>query len=378
MSTGLTADCVRRVSATLVAATLSLMSLMTAAAAAQPVETAEQSPPTPIEQALMEHVCSVVPAGGAPESDRYLACLRAQLLSLRTDFGKDLSRLSVADRKAADAACNEVRAVNGRDAYLDCLGNQLTSLRSKRSRGSVSAPPVMPAPELAENAAVGDAPAAPAPQSTSSSSSLIMGAGALIALVAGGGGFVFLKTRRTSHKCRVCGASVEASGDLCQACRHEAAEAVRRAVAERAEQQRAQEEEQQRLKEQAEHDERERVRKAQADEEMRVRRQQEREQEEGRKREAEERRRQEEEARERRLAGAVPDEEFDPYEVLDIPRDAGPNDVLAAYQVAREKSDPSQVSHLSDEVQEHFRMKAKAVERAFQMLQGAASTSTAS
>ena len=339
---------------------------MTAAAAAQPVETAEQSPPTPIEQALMERVCSVVP----PESDRHPACLRTQLLSLRTDFGKDLSRLTVADRKTVDAACNNVRAVSGRDAYLDCLGSQLTVLRSKWSRGSVSAPTVTPAPELADNTAAGDAPAVPAPQNASSSSSLVMGAGALITLVAGGGGFVFLKTRRASHACRVCGASVGASGDLCQACRHEAAEAVRRSVAERAGQQRAQEEEQQRLKEQAEHDERERVRKAQTEEEMRVRRQQESEQEEVRKREAEERRRQEEEARERRLAGAVPDEEFDPYEVLDIRHDAGPNDVLAAYQVAREKSDPTQVSHLSDEVQEHFRMKAKAVERAYQMLEG--------
>ncbi len=346
------------------------MTLMTGAAAAQPVETAEQSPPTPIEQALMEHVCSVVPAGGAPESDRYLACLRTQLLSLRTDFGKDLGRLSVADRKTVDTACNEVRATSGRDAYLDCVGNQLTVLRSKRARSTAVAPSVPPAPELAGNAVAEGAPVAPAPQSASSSSSLIMGAGALIALVAGGGGFFFLKTRRASHKCRVCGASVDASGDLCQTCRHEAAEAVRRAVAERAEQQRAQEEEQQRLKDQAEHEERERLRKAQADEEARIRRLQEREQEEARKREAEERRQREEEARERRLAGAVPDEEFDPYEVLDIPRDAGPNDVLAAYQVAREKSDPSQVSHLSDEVQEHFRMKAKAVERAYQMLGG--------
>jgi hypothetical protein len=373
MSAGVPAVCARRVSATLVAATLSLMSsmaLMTAAAAAQPVETAEQSPPTPIEQALMEHVCSVVPAGGAPESDRYLACLRTQLLSLRTDFGKDLGRLSVADRKTVDTACNDVRAVSGRDAYLDCLGNQLTVLRSKRARSAPAAPSVQPAPDLTENAVAAAAPAPRRASSSSSSSSsptLLMG-GALVALLAGAGGFVFLKTRRVSHKCRVCGASVEASGDLCQPCRHEAAEAVRRAVAERAERQRAQEEEERTLREQAERDEREGLLKAQADEEARVRRQQEREQEEARKREAEERRQREEEARERRLAGAVPDEEFDPYEVLDIPRDAGPNDVLAAYQVAREKSDPSQVSHLSDEVQEHFRMKAKAVERAYRML----------
>ena len=339
---------------------------LAASAAAQTVETAEQAPPTPIEQALMEHVCSVVPAGGPPESDRYLACLRTQLLSLRTDFGKDLSRLSVADRKAVDTASNDVRATSGRDAYLDCVGNQLTVLRSKRARSAPAAASTQPATELAENAVADTAPVAPAPRS-SSSPTLLMG-GALIALLAGAGGFVFLKARRASHKCRVCGASVEASGDLCQTCRHEAAEAVRRAVAERAEQQRAQEEEERRLKEQAEHEQRERLQKAQADEEARIRRQQEREQEEARKRDAEERRQREEEARERRLAGAVPDEEFDPYEVLDIPRDAGPNDVLAAYQVAKEKSDPSQVSHLSDEVQEHFRMKAKAVERAYRML----------
>jgi len=118
---------------------------LAASAAAQTVETAEQAPPTPIEQALMEHVCSVVPAGGPPESDRYLACLRTQLLSLRTDFGKDLSRLSVADRKAVDAACNDVRATSGRDAYLDCLGNQLTVLRSKRARSAPAAASVQPA-----------------------------------------------------------------------------------------------------------------------------------------------------------------------------------------------------------------------------------------
>ncbi len=267
-----------------------------------------------------------------------------------------------------DTACNEVRTASGREAYLDCVGNQLTVLRSKQARSTAAAPPVLPAPDLTQSAVPDGAPAAPAPRSASSSSSLIMGAGALIALVGGGGGFVFLKARRASHKCRVCGASVEASGDLCKSCRHEAAEAVRRAVAERAEHQRAQEEEQQRLKDQAEHEERERLSNAQADQEARIRLEQEREQEEARKREAEERRQRDGEARERRLAGAGPDEEFDPYEVLDIPRDAGPNDVLAAYQVAREKSDPSQVSHLSDEVQEHFRMKAKAVERAYQML----------
>ena len=341
---------------------------MTGAAGAQQVETAEQSPPTPIEQALMEHVCSVVPAGGAPESDRYLACLRTQLASLRTDFGKDLSRLSAADRKTLDTACNEVRTASGRDAYLDCIGNQLTVLRSKRNRGNAAAAPVMPgASENAETAAAAGTPAAPQPAGGPGSPGLLIGAGVLVVLMVGGG-FVFIKARKVSHQCRQCGERVESSGDLCQKCRHEVAAAVRRAVAERAELQRAQEEEERRLKEQAEQEEQERLRRAQEEENLRIRRQQEREQEEARKREAEERRQREEEARERRMTAGVPDEEFDPYEVLEVSRGVSQDDIRAAYEVAREKADPSQVSHLSDEVQEHFRMKAKAVERAFQML----------
>jgi hypothetical protein len=356
------------VSATLIALGLwSAWSVLTAAqGAAQPLETPEEAAPTPIEQALMEHVCSVVPAGGAPEAERYLVCMKAQLLSLRTDFGRDLSRLSPPERKAADAACNEVRTRSGRDAYLDCLGNQLTVLRSRRNHGNASAVPVMPA--ITED--TGQTPVAPANQGASGSGSsiLLIGGGFLVALVAGGGGFLFLKTRRVPQKCRVCGALVESSGDLCQTCRHEAAEAVRRGIAERAEQQRAQEEEKRRLKEQAERAEEERVTKAQEEEDARRRRQQEREREEARKRDAEERRRQDEEARERRLAVAVSGGEFDPYEVLEVAHGAGEDAIRAAYQVAKEKSDPSQVSHLSDEVQEHFRMKSKAVERAFQML----------
>jgi hypothetical protein len=356
------------VSATLIAVALwSVWAVLAAAqGAAQPVETPEEAAPTPIEQALMEHVCSVVPAGGAPEADRYLVCMKSQLLSLRTDFGRDLSHLSPPERKAVDAACNDVRTTSGRDAYLDCLGNQLTILRSKRNHGNASAVPVMPA-TIAD---AGQAPAAPASQgeSGSGSSVLLIGGGFLVALVAGGGGFLFLKTRRVPQKCRMCGAQVESSGDLCQTCRHEAAEAVRRAVAERADQQRAQEEEKRRQKEEAAREEEERLRKAQEDEDARRRRQQEREREEARKREAEERRRQDEEARERRLAVAVSGGEFDPYEVLEVAHGASEDDIRAAYEVAKEKSDPSQVSHLSDEVQEHFRLKSKAVERAFQTL----------
>jgi len=55
----------------------------------------------------------------------------------------------VADRKTVDTACNDVRAASGRDAYLDCLGNQLTVLRSKRARSAPAAPSVQPCRERA-------------------------------------------------------------------------------------------------------------------------------------------------------------------------------------------------------------------------------------
>jgi hypothetical protein len=343
------------------------VSLFAATAAfAQPVETAEQAAPTPIEQALMEHVCSVVPAGGGPESDRYLACMRTQLFSLRTDFGKDLGRLSASERKAIDAACNEIRAASGREPYLDCLGQQLTILRAKRR---VSAPlglPVAPPPSEVNAGVVAAAPAAtPVP---SGSSHLFLGGGVLVMLLAGAGGFVFMKTRRVSHKCRTCGDHVEAAGELCQKCRHEAAEAVRRAVAERAEQQRSQEEEEKRLKEQAAQEARERAHKAQEAQQAAARRQRERDAEEARKREAEERQQQEQAARERQMTAGVPDHEFDPYEVLEIAPGAGADEIRAAYETARDKSDPDQVAHLGVEVQEHFRRRSQAVERAFRML----------
>ena len=336
------------------------------------VETSETNPPTPIEQALMEHVCNVVPSGGAPESDRYLACLRTQLLTLRTDFGRDLSRLSAAERRAVDSACNEVRTASGRDAYLDCLGAQLNALRIRRNRGKpVPPPPVVPPPP-AETAAAAAAPASVPAQGRALSgfSGLLIGAIVLAVALMAGGAVVLLKTRRVSHKCRVCGSDVPAAGDLCQKCRHEAADAVRRAAAERAEQQRAQEQEERRQKEHEAQEAEERRRKAQQDEDARVQQQQRQQEEDARKRADEERRRQEEEDRARRTAADVPDEEFDPYAVLELPPGATKDDIVAAYEGAKAKCDPTLVSHLGYEVREHFEAKLQAVERAFQMLTG--------
>jgi curved DNA-binding protein CbpA len=59
---------------------------------------------------------------------------------------------------------------------------------------------------------------------------------------------------------------------------------------------------------------------------------------------------------------------FDPYAVLGVPPDASIEDIGVAYQKAKLKYDPDQVEHLSAEVQEHYRAKADAVERARQEL----------
>ena len=360
-----------RVSAALIVCTLVFAVTAAALGAAQQAGTSEETAATPIEQALIEHVCSVVPPSGGPESDRYLVCLRSQLSSLRADFGRDLGRLSAADRKTLDSVCNRVRNAQGRDAYLDCLGAQLLSIRNKRSRGtSPPAPEAAPLPTPAEIAAPGGAPPALPPTAFdlvivfAGSAGVWIGAIVLIVLAAGGGALFFLKTRRASHKCRVCGSDVPAAGDLCQKCRHEAAEAVRRAAAERAEQARAQEAEQKRQKEQEEEQRRE---KAQQEDEDRLLHEHQQRQEEARKR-AEGERRQEEEAREQRQSAVVPQEEFDPYAVLEVARNASKDDIRAAYEEAKAKCDPAQVAHLGDEVQEHFRLKSQAVERAYQIL----------
>jgi hypothetical protein len=328
---------------------------------------ADQSAPTAIEQALMEHACRATLPTGALEGDVHEACLRSQLVVLRADFGRDLGRLSASDRRALDSACGEIRANQGRDAYLDCLRAQLTSLRDRRNRGRAApteATALPPSPASAPSTTAAPlAPAPQAPQALARSSGLWIGAALLTLSVAAGGVFAVMKARRASRKCRVCGSDVPAAGELCQKCRHEAAEALRRAAAERAEEQRAQEEERRRK---SELEEEQRRKKARQEQEERLRQQQ---QEEARRREDDARRRLEEEVRQRSQA-AAPEEMFDPYAVLEVSRDASKDAIRAAYDEAKLKCDPALVSHLGMEVQEHFKEKAQAVERAYQMLTG--------
>jgi DnaJ-domain-containing protein 1 len=318
---------------------------------------------TVIEQALIEHVCGAPQTAGARGTDEYDACLSAQLLSLRADFGRDLSRLSASERKTLDSVCSNLRATRGRDAYVACLSAQLVSLRNRRNPANPAPPEAtaLPPPSVTAPSA---GPAPPPIQASPWLSGFWIAATVVTLLVAAGGVLVAVKARRVPRKCRVCGTDLPESGDLCQKCRHEAAEAVRSAATERADQQRAKEGANRR---QDEDEEEQRRQKTRQEEEARLRQEQEQEAR-VRQREEDARQRQVEETRQRSQVDAVSPEAFDPYAVLGVPPDGSKEDILAAYQAAKLKYDPDQVAHLSAEVRGHFKAKADAVDLAYKKI----------
>jgi DnaJ-domain-containing protein 1 len=189
-------------------------------------------------------------------------------------------------------------------------------------------------------------------------------AAVVVVLGAAGGVVAVTRARRSRHVCRVCGTRLETTGDMCATCRHEAADTLRRAAADR---QRVQDDQERQLHERDE-DERRRVARDAEDAQLR-------QQEEAR-RHDEEAQRLEEETRQREAqvvaSQPVAVEEtvavFDPYAVLDVPRDATAEAIQTAYDQAKAKYDPDLVSGLGLEVQDHYKAKAEAVERAFKLL----------
>jgi hypothetical protein len=334
-------------------------------AAASQAEPPDAAVPTAIEEALIEHSCGSLHPAGTVESEAYLDCRKAQLLSLRADFGRDLRRLSTAERARIDAACTGLRASRGQDAYVECLAAQLVTMRGRggRTAQTPAAAPVAAAPETPSPTAPPIAPPAPGLP-------IVWIGAALAAVLAIAGGVIFVKMRARSAfgTCRTCGAKLTERGELCHACRHEAAEALRRATNERAEQARAAENDARRKQEAREQEEQQRAR----DED--TRRQQALAAQEAQAREQEEHARQRREEEERRRqqqqqtdAAASPGE-FDPYAALGVPRTAGAAEIEAAYQEAKAKYDPELVSGLSSELQEHFRKKGEAAQRAYELL----------
>ena len=312
-----------------------------------------------IEQALIEHACrSQLP--GAAEEGAYPQCLSSHLLSLRADYGSDLSRVSAADRKTLDSACSMTRTAEGREAYLECLTVQLVSIHNRGNSNPTASLEPAPAPQSESARSV--APLIPESQPASWLSPLWIGVGLVTLIAAGGGALLAVRGRRVTRKCRACGDDVPEAGDLCPKCRHEAADALRHATAERAEHDRAQAEE---GRQQSERQDEERRQQAAEEEAARLRRQEgERELEEG----ARLREKEEEASRQRNRAVVDSEEVLDPYSILGVPRDASKEAIEAALQAARLKYAPDKVAHLGSELQEHYRRKAESVERAYQIL----------
>jgi hypothetical protein len=336
-----------------------------AVGARQPRGPADPAVPTPLEGAIVEYLCGALRPAGTIETAAYLDCRDQQLTSLRADFGRDLRRLTPTERAKLDTVCDGLRASRGQDAYVQCLSAQLTTLRGRGSRArpdAAAAAPIAAPPPAPDPAPV----ASPSPAPSSSTVSGVWIGGALVAFaIAAGGAFVTLKARRTFGTCRSCGRKLEERGDLCHTCRHAAAETLRRASAERTEQTRAHDEEQRRhaarqLEQQ----------QSGREDEARRRALEEAQQEEAhRQQEEAQRRRREEEASQRRAVGAVADPKaFDPHAVLGIPKGASLVDVETAYREALAKLDPELVSGLGADLQEHFRRKGEAVQRAYEIL----------
>ena len=354
--------CPRRPAAWLIACGVAWM-LTAPTLAARQTGTAEPEIPTPIEEALIEHACGAMRPANAPETAPYLECRSTQLLSLRNEFGRDLRRLSNAERRAIDSACTELRMSRGQDAYVECLTARLNGLRGRGSRAKPEAGSAVAVPAPIE-APPAVAPPPPSPPS-SGGSGLWIGATLVgLTLAGAGGAFMAMRSRRSFGACRSCGVKLPERGNLCQKCRHEAADALRRAAADRAEQARAQEDEQRRL---AEREEEQRQQQAR-DEEERLRQIDETAREQARQQEQAQQRR-DEEARQRRQTDAAATEgEFDPHVVLGVTHGATAAEVEAAYKAARLRYDMELVADLGAELQEHFKRKAEAVERAYQIL----------
>jgi hypothetical protein len=317
--------------------------------------------PSPIEHALVEYLCRSIQGPTMLGTEEYQTCYTAQLDALREPFGANLSKLTGAERKSLDAWCGPFQAARDRDAYLACLNRQLVRLKDQRAAKEKSAEAARQAEALeSEPSAPVEPVAAAAPPPAAGSSGTLWLILAIVGGVAsvGGTAFVMMRGKRTSHTaCRGCGAPVEGGGDMCANCRHEAAEARRRAIAERAEEERLQAEKARREAELA--DEEARREQARRDEAMRLAA-------------AAEQQRREEQARRLQRAQAQnagdDDAVFDPYAVLGLTADATADQVRTAYEQAKAKYDASQYEHFGGELQAHFKAKAEAVERAFQML----------
>lgn len=305
-------------------------------------------------------------------SDAHEQCAALQFQALRAEFGYNLGRLSATERGKVDSTCSRLRRPENVDPYLNCVTALLVAVREQRRGADGIAPgtsalsfgvPSLPA-----------RPSAPAPAPRHVSLIVASVFGFAVVIAAGAAGVVRVKkaSRHTPRVCQKCGEALNAAGDLCASCRHDAGIAAKQAIAERAAEERAEQERLRRERESAE--ERQQQLERQAAEQAA-----ELERFEQARRHAEQNRRDSEP-----VAVSVPSKpigadvedppasELDPYAVLGVSREASRQEIDNAYCAAASKYDETQVAHLGDAVQAHYRAKAEAVEQAYRTLTGTA------
>ncbi len=317
----------------------------------------DTGPGTALELALAERACSA-PAY-AMDPDAHEQCISAQIAALRADFGRDLRRLSVNERKAFDAACGRLNTAVTREGYVDCLNGQIVARRKRLEKSSALA-------QVEESPVPAVLPSVDETRSSGSPAwRAVLTAGAVLVLAATAGvAFAVRKRRPVRRICEGCKQPIAEAAGLCADCRRAAAAALRHANEERAAEQSAQEA----LRhEQAQREEEHRLLTAQREAEARLR-------------EAEEARRSDEEEQLKREAArpahdaalAQPVETaFDPYAVLGVTSGADLSSIRAAYEAAKSRYELDSVAHLGYDVQEHYRLKSEAVVRAYEMIAGA-------
>ncbi len=341
------------------------------ASAALAQETADEPPPTSLEQTLADHVCTPIPSADAHEQ-----CVGLQFRALRAEFGYNLSKLSPAERGHVDSTCSRLRRPENVEPYLNCVTSFLVAAREQRRGASGMAP-----------AAVGDAAfgvpslpvSSPAPPPSRGRFGIVLLVLFGVGMVAAAASVAVIRTKKRTTQpprvCQKCGGALNTIGELCSSCRHEAGVAAKQAIAERAAEERAEQERKRVELEQLEQRRRqleEQVAEAERHEHARL--------------QAEARRQADAAQCVAELArtpvpttvaiGADAESESpcesDPYAVLGVSRGASRQDIEHAYCIAASKYDETQVAHLGDAVQAHYRAKAEAVDHAYRTLIGTA------
>jgi DnaJ-domain-containing protein 1 len=342
----------------------------------------DEPPPTALEQTLAEHVCDRLPPSTSNQDLRSPQevreqCAGVQLRALRAEFGSNLGHLSAAERARIDSTCSRLRKPENYEPYLNCLTALLVAIREQR-RGADGMAPVAPGDVTFGVPAVPANVDAPPPPKRHWVLIVITLLGVVVAAAAGVGTMHVKKRAAAAAPARVCqrcGEALQSTGDLCSACRHEAGLAAKQAIADRAAEEREELDRRRLEREQA--DERQRQLEQQAAERQRL--------EEARLQA--ERDRQQAEAQMpmpqlpmtpvpvpipvvAAIEADVDDtpEELDPYAVLGVSRGASRQQIDSAYCAAASKYDETQVAHLGDAVQAHYRSKAEAIEHAYRTL----------